>query len=321
VPRLSIEFGYYPYPCSTQWGPISITTLPDLEGTIASVDVAPTIYENWLYAPPQVLDDPFSGKQRILPYASRIFGLPKTHVLTHSSADSTEHLEFLVWCIGFFSGMRLTTVQAGFLDATPLKAGSLTDFVMSEPELPRAIELSEVFWQSHSPDSRKIKCMEGIIHALFLAQYPRYLQFEEFMYLYTALDACFALTKSIFSPVASASHAHRIHWMCQQFGLATPSWAQPVKQGTEVSLVRNESFHEALFFEEPLGFQIYGGSQSHTAGSVPLEMLALICRLVVALLGRPYCSYVRSSIHTRERFSLRFDRTADLVQKNRGSQI
>lgn len=285
MPVRSVTLGYYPLDCTHQVDGISLTNLPDCQQNVIDIEASNAVHNDWLYAP----------QSSTLPYCDRIFSLPKTHVLTHENSEGVDHMEFLVWCIGFFLGMRLTTTEAGFLDATPIKPGQLTDFVLSN--LQQAIVLSESFWRQHAQDDRKVKRIEGIIHTLFLSWNPQYLDFEKFTYLYTALDACYALTKSIFAPNASPSHANRLHWMCQQLGMSTPSWALPTKQGTEISLVRNDSFHEALFFEKPLGFAIYDFSVQQS--NVLLEMQALVCRLIVALLGKPNCSYVRSPVGSR----------------------
>jgi hypothetical protein len=301
---LAVEFGYFPYEWDEKYGPISIATLPNLKESIEGVYASKSIYKDWLYAPPQILKDVFNNRAYQLPYASRIFGLPKTHVIRHENAAGPEHLSFLVWCLGFFVGMRLTTTEAGFLDATPLKSGALTDFVLSHQKLAPAVALTELFWQTHCIHHRRTKNIEGIIHALFLSEYPQYLQFERFTHLYTALDACYALTKSLLQG-SKLTHAERIQWTCQQFSMQVPSWAQPANQKTQVSVVRNDTLHEALFFEEPLGFAVYGGSQA--TDKVPLEMQALVCRLLVALLGDPDNEYVKTPVNTRQRFGLKFE--------------
>lgn len=305
--RRSIELGYCPLHFDIRIGDISLTDLPDQEQSVASIVASQTVHQNWLYAPSQPQWDFMSGQTRTLPYSARVFGLPKTHVLTHENAESIERLEFLVWCIGFFIGMRLTTTERGFVDATPIKPGKLNDFVLSNCKLDDAFALSDKFWQAHAQDERNIKRVMGIIHALFLSQYPPYLQFEEFTYLYMALDACVALTSSIYGePSSRLFHARRVAWMCEQFEMPVPDWAQPdARNKTDISIVRNDTIHEALFFEEPLGFAIYGGNScSSHHRNVPLEMRALTCRLLVALLGKPDCDYVTSAVNTRQKHGL-----------------
>src|SRR5450759_3338989 len=98
--------------------------------------------------------------------------------MTHEHADGDEHLQFLVWCLSFFIGMRLTTTEAGFLDATPIQPGELTDFTPLTRQLTNALTLADQFWKQHSSNMRTTKRVSGIIHALFLSQYPQALCFE-----------------------------------------------------------------------------------------------------------------------------------------------
>jgi hypothetical protein len=53
---------------------------------------------------------------------------------------------------------------------------------------------------------------------------------------------------------------------------------------------------------KPLGFALHGVG---TSENLPLEMEALICRMLVALLGGPGISYVKSPTNTRQRRGLR----------------
>lgn len=77
---------------------------------------------------------------------------------------------------------------------------------------------------------------------------------------------------------------------------------------SEVSIVRNDTIHEALFLDEPLGFSIYGGNQSTiNNGKIILQMQNLICRLLVAILGEPNTDYVKTGIESRMYQSLKFN--------------
>lgn len=53
--------------------------------------------------------------------------------------------------------------------------------------------------------------------------------------------------------------------------------------GAEVASLRNATVHEALLMGEPLGFAIHGTGANQ---NLTLEMQALLCRVVVALLGQ-----------------------------------
>jgi hypothetical protein len=231
-----------------------------------------------------------------------MFSLPKTHIIEHAAADSDDQLTFHLWALSFFTGMRLTATEAGFVDATPLKPGQLVDFVLLGNSLVKAVELAEAFWAANRASPQRTRLFAAAVHALFLGQNPRHLQFEEFMLLYMAFDACFALAKSMHPPKARVTHAERVTWMCSLFGMATPAWANPAAPAAPaVATLRNATVHEALFMGEPLGFAVHGVG---TNQNLTLEMEALICRFLVALLGGDHADYVRSPVNTRQRHGL-----------------
>ena len=288
------EFGYYPRVYRSTVGPIVVENMPDLDAKIANVRGSERVRRDWYYA-----------RER-----SRVFALPKTHLLSHAGATGEEHLEFLVWCFGFFEGMRLTTTAAGFLDATPIARHSLTDIVWLGDSLELALATAEAFWHQYAGDPRVSKILCGVIHAYFLAQTRNLLSYEQFVWLYTALDGCNAVEERIRRPQRAAAramassgtgrrttHAERIQILCNTFGMPVPDWANPMTSST-IATVRNDTIHEGLFFDEPLGFRSFGGSNldKHVIGS----MIALVSRIVVAILGVPAVSYIQSSLTSRQ---------------------
>lgn len=303
---VSAQFGYYPRPCDIATGRFSVQTLPDHARSVAAVTGDSNVLKDWIYPGAQQHRDFMSGNVRSMPYNVRVFALPKTHVLTLHESESREDLDFVVWCLSFFTGMRLSMTEAGFLDATPITSGKLVDFSLSRCTLADVIELALDYLESERGDLRAPKRVAAVIHALFLAQYPQNLQFEQFQYLYMALDACFKLVAVKEAQNPGTPHAGRVQWMCEKFGIPVPDWAKNAKAApSSLSVVRNDTFHEALFFDGPLGFSIYGGNQpAADRGNVMLQMQALVCRLLVAILGQPGSSYVKTPVDTRQRQAL-----------------
>jgi len=301
--KTSKEFGFYPEPLRIDAGPIQIEPLPQLDEVVCGLLASDQVEDGWINAPPQGVRDLMSGQIRHQPYTARVFGLPQTHMIEHAGADGDEHLDFLVWVLSFFVGMRLTTTEAGFLDATPLKPRHLVDFITGTQDISKGMELAERFWTNNRHEPRNAQRFAAAIHALFLGQNPRALQFEEFVYLYTATDACYKLATQFRPPGKKKLHHERIEWMCSEFGLETPDWAkQSASGGVEVAAIRNDALHEALYVDAPLGFSVHGGG---SFGNLPLEMVALICRLLVALIGGNDPSYVGSAVDTRQRHALK----------------
>jgi hypothetical protein len=110
---MTLEFGFYPHAYDVTIGNITISTLPDLEAKIANIESHEWVRDGWFCVP---------GPQRI-------FGLPKTHTISYAHPTTDDHLQFLIWCFGFSVGMRITSTEAGFLDATPIEEGAMSDIV------------------------------------------------------------------------------------------------------------------------------------------------------------------------------------------------
>ncbi|MCY4584597.1 MAG: hypothetical protein OXB98_01020 [Bryobacterales bacterium] len=289
------EFGFYPHPLCIEEGPITVSPLSDLEQSAKDVLACNSVEKDWFYAPHQQISEVMSGKVRDLPYSSRVFGLPKTHWIEHDAATGENHLDFILWVLSFFVGMRLTPDEAGFLDATPLKPGKLVGFILLGSSHSHAVRLADDFWLENINDPRRAQRFVAAVHALFLSQNPQLLQFERFVYLYMAIDACYSLAASLFPPQKTCRHYRRIEWMCNQFNVVTPAWANPAAPGgVKVSAIRNNTIHEALYMGGPLGFEIY------TECNLVLQMQALVCRLLVALIGGIGLAYVRSPVTDRQ---------------------
>ena len=299
--KIDKEFGFYPKDLRVSTGPISIRPLPEFAKRVENVLSSDTVDNGWIYAAPQQTRDFVSGKVRQLPYSARVFGLPKTHIFEHANSTDEAHVEFHLWVLSFFLGMRLTATEAGYLDATPIKPGKVVDFTLVGRSLEKAIDLAEQFWIANRIEPRNAQRIKAAVNALFISHYPQALQFEEFIYLYTAIDACYALTMAL-RPKASPKYNERIKWMCSELGIQAPSWARRVGGSRAVVPdLRNNALHEALFVDEPLGFAIYG---INTGDNITLEMNALVCRLLVALLGGNDNKYLSSSVNTRQRYGL-----------------
>lgn len=295
------EFGYWPDAVKLSAGQIRIDPLPDLDASVASVVGDDGVEDGWIYAPPQQVTV-LGGGVRTRPYPARVFGLPKTHRFTIINSDGADHIAFHLWVLSFFVGLRLTATEAGFVDATPIRPGKLNDFVLLGNSLAVATEMAERFWVSNRSDPQSTKLFGASVHALFLAQNPRHLQFEKFVLLYTAFDACFALAKLLNPPGRQIRHAERVQWMCNSFNMPTPTWAEPsAATGPEVAALRNATLHEALFMGQPLGFALHGVGSNQ---NIMLEMQALVCRFLVALIGDATCDYVGTPTNTRQQHGL-----------------
>jgi hypothetical protein len=303
MPNLPMKFGFFPGSLDFTAGNITVRSLPDAEENRKRLLANNGVRGDWIYAPPAAVTDIVSGQRQELPHSSRVFGLPQTHEITHAQSVDPPHVGFLVWTLGFIYGIRLTETEAGFLDATPVKPGVLHDIGWVGRSEQRALALADDFWQRHAANPKVCKGITGVIHAFFLSQTPTQLDFERFIYLYTSLDGCYRVWELIHGPIPKnqkPTHARRIEFLCTKLGIPVPPWADS-SSGT-VAAHRNNTLHEALFFDEPLGFSTFGGSSAGrpTTGDHLLEMNGLVSRVLCALLGFNDPGYIQSPLNTRQ---------------------
>ena len=144
------------------------------------------------------------------------------------------------------------------------------------------------------------------MHSYLASDVPTLLDYERFIHLYTAIDACYAAQGLIAGPPKKRqNHGERIAYLCEELGVPVPWWAD--RNSHFVATQRNETLHEGLFFGEPWGFSIFGGDQHNDPKQhmLLLEMQNLTCRIVIALLGVRDREYLTSSVSDRQRHGLR----------------
>ena len=306
--NIDTSFGYFPRDIEVKVGDISIRALSDLKETVEEIESDEDLDKGWVYPGPQLVSNLGVGIFA-KPFSARLFSLPHTHRFEHSSVKSDYHVDFILWCLGFTLGMHFSRHPNCYLDAAPIKPGKFSDFLLPMSQLPYAITEIENFWKTNEGQPRMAKRVCAVINSLNLSRRPQHLDYEEFNLLYMALDTCFAISRDLFRlpPKNRVPHGVRIEWMCEQFGLAAPTWAIP---GHKDSLagIRNDTVHEALFFGEPLG---YAHFDNNTMGkqyrNIMLEMNGLINRLLVCILFGTTSSYVKTSLGTRQRYRLEID--------------
>lgn len=292
---METQFGYLPEAHDFSVGDITVSTLLGLDEKRKGVEEDDFVEKDWIYTPPQRVRG-LLGEESEMPYPARVFGLAKTHTLTHATATDREHLSFLVWMFGFITGMRLTDTEAGFLDATPIKTGTLHDIVWLQHSERRALGFADAFWRKHG--SKISKVLSGVVHALFLSRKPLLLDFEELLYVYTAIDGCHAVWSAMNGKKPTfVPHGQRLETLCVELKTCTPTWIK------DVVAARNDTLHEAIFFGEPLGFAVLGGNdlQARRPGNIILEMQNLVSRFVCAILELPCPDYICSPVNTRGR--------------------
>jgi len=301
-----MHFGFYPYALDYSVGCIQIRTLDDFPTVVEATLSNPFIEGDWFYSPPRRTHLFGTDTIAVSPYPARIFDLPHTHALTRTAVSDPNRLRFLVWCFGFFVGMRMTDKPRGFLDATPIREGICNDIVWLGNGHVNALEIADTFFGKHLANPRVEVIARAAIHSYLSSHTPTLLDFERFIHLYTAMEACFAIQQLVYArPKQTPSHAERIAYLCEQLGIPVPGWAS--RSSGYIAKQRNFTLHEGLFFEAPWGFSIFGGNENRDPQnqSLLLEMTKLVCRILLAQLGIDHPEYLTSSIADRQRHGIR----------------
>ena len=185
---MEVDFGYLPEKLEVSCNGVVISTLPHFDEAVASVRSDPKVRQKWFYPGVQQWQSLNTKEITEDPFTVRVFGMPATHHISAPPTIEREYLEFVLWVLSFFKGMRLTSLPKGFLDATPIDLHALVDFIaMGDPAAP--LVLAERFWADSKSNPLQRKRLCAAIHSMFISCNPRLMNFEEFLFLYSALDS------------------------------------------------------------------------------------------------------------------------------------
>lgn len=299
---VSKEFGFYPIRYDVDLGDFKIETLERFEQSIDAVMSDVGVHADWIYAPLREERRFGIPGTRTLPFTSRIFGLPKTHRLIHTS-DDPKRVAFLIRVFGLFVGMKQSDEDAGFLDAATLKPGTSNDVVWCGQSLDVALARANDFYTTHAAQPTTELAVRAAIHSYLLSDLPTLLDYERFLHLYTATEAAAKAIEPLHGK-APGGHGQKIAHVCQSVGVSTPWWADGSNR--LIADERNRTIHEGLFLGEPWGYMSFGGlhSTERKYQNLLLEMQKLVSRLLMGLLGVNDEGYLTSRLDDRQRHGI-----------------
>lgn len=192
---------------------------------------------------------------------SKIFGRQEANCVI-SNIESEEHGRFLVQCLSFLYGQKLFTRPCEYIESVRLKRDCF-GLGLNNESIKNGLIYCNKKWNEISsfPDKNEQLKMKkrlfGIIHLLFMSYSDKALQFEKFMYLYIAIDACFRhLVKIGNIKDDNIKYAKRIDKIFEVSGIG---FSTAINKINFIS-IRTDLFHEGLFLDEPLGYRAKGGS-------------------------------------------------------------
>lgn len=250
--------------------------------------------DGWVYRP---LDAPRGTTTPLIP--SLRIELPVTHQIQLKPSDAGEAVEdFAILVFGWLLGLHLVPEGFGHLNKVAVEQGKLVDFAPNTRDIPRILDGAVDFFATRKK-SKSSSGMYGAIHWYLVSQSQEHFH-QQIFGQYMVLDALFHV--HTYGVKSKVFHAQRINHLAEAYGIALPPWAEIDGDGrSQLSIARNEYFHEAKFGGAPIGHAF-----PPIWGNLLNEFPAFNSRLIAAMLGAKG-PYSRSSTQTRQRFILDLD--------------
>lgn len=155
------------------------------------------------------------------------------------------------------------TKKFEYIDSVRLKRDNF-GLLISNKSIENGLIYCNILWDNITLNktevdaSRLKKRIFGIIHLLFMSTSNKLLQFERFIFLYIAIDACFKHfleMNMITKQKRNIPHKERIKYISEITGVKFSD------QITEEFFynIRNDVFHEGIYLEEPFGYRCVRG--------------------------------------------------------------
>jgi hypothetical protein len=265
-----MQFGFLPKSLDVSDGNISIRSTADWRTILADFETNGHVSDGWFLMPIQKVRQ-----------ADR-YELPSTHEIEVRASHDDEELRFLILVLGSLFGLRLLPEGWGHLHPTAVEIGKCNNFVLKDSEIiPCLVSASKFYAENH-----RTKNVKRLLSAISLSHWSQTqpLQFDEFNYLYMAIDVCWAICKArYFTAVQHLGygkhipHSERPKIMCLILGLSLPTIFDP-SSAIKASSIRNDLLHEGIVGDMPVGHTVI------EADCMP-EMIEFTEKLILSLLG------------------------------------
>jgi hypothetical protein len=246
-----MEFGFLPRDLNLVSGDLSIRTIGDWRTELASLEAEGNIWNGWLYKPRRIDSPEPSGR----------YELPTTHDLQSLKFNDPDLQRFLVIVVGFLFGLRLLPAGWGHLHGTAIEIGKCNGFNVFDREILPCLECAAAFYVTHAK-SRNVKRLQSAISLIHWSKGQEQ-HFDTFSYLYSAIDACWAVCADVHAVAVAQltssrrpSHAERPIIMQRVLGLKLPKIFDPASPVTAAS-IRNDLIHEGMVWRYAARAVIY----------------------------------------------------------------
>lgn len=282
-----MKFGFLMDSSEVAFDGITIAPLPNHSEIIQQVYENARVANGWIYPPLVQASQSDSEKNRFNKSGPQIpdkhYYLTSTHTIHSLNANtSDEQLRFLILCYGFLHGLYLLKDQYSYFMKTPYVAGKLHSLSPFKNDLESGMTtLNGLYLGSSEKNRRQIF---AIIH-WFLISGSYEMAWDHFDAQYKVLDGIYKYASTQHG-CGRIPHACRPVALAGLYGVKLPRWAVTDKDSkSELSRVRNDLTHEAIFAGEPIGY-------NYPEENYRLELTNFIMKLICGALGlrTPYIS-------------------------------
>jgi hypothetical protein len=237
-----------------------IITLPIYTQLIEKVRSELEVAGGWIYPPLVSVDDKRNFFEKLQfkkngpMVQAKYFTLPATHSIMFADGhQDDEFLRFLILGYGFLLGLYLLPENYLYFCKTPHSSLILHPLLADKNDCEIGIMKIYQFYKSSAPEDRKQ--MFAILHWFLMGQ-AYDMEWDRFDAQYKVIDGLYRLARSKGIIKKAPCHASRPVLMAEKFGIQLPSWAALDPQGkSELSEMRNQLYHEAIFAGEPIGYK------------------------------------------------------------------
>ncbi len=271
---------------------IEIRSLWDIDQKICWFNKNARLSRGWYYPPMKIADQNFYEKKhnKSCEIQSEWHILPATHTITLHPYDD-EKVKFLLLGVSFVMGLYLSPAGFYCLGKIPYDQGKLTGVIPIKNDVEISLDTLSKFYDASSPKKRK-NCF-AILH-WFLAGQNYEFQWDRFDSQYKVLDGIFK-TSEVSNNLRSRRipHAERPVLLADHFSIDIPPWAKTNGKGSQLSKLRNDLVHEAVYAGQPIGY-------GYPDNNYDLEFRRFNTKLIAALLGLK-SNFLKSPYNDRQR--------------------
>lgn len=252
--RGQMEFGFLTRDLDIATPAFSISTIGNWRSARTALESAGHIANGWMYMPRKANSPEPNGR----------YQLPTTHDLQSARYSDPDLQRFVVIVLGFLLGMRLLPEGWGHLHGTAIEVGKCNGIVVLDREISPCLERAADFYLRNSA-GRNVKRLQSAISLIHWSRGQEQ-HFDTFSYLYSAIDACWAVCADLHAaaiaqlkPNGRTTHAERPVIMQQVLGLKLPTIFDPASPTTAAS-IRNDLIHEGMVGGHAARPVIYGSA-------------------------------------------------------------